>query len=117
MSKKAEQNPHHYHLGKACLILGLTACVLLVIFWLWIYRFHKYYPGGGLNPPILNDIWNTMFGISVFTTPPVAIMVLLCGIIGIRQGREKYKRQALFGALISMLMLVLYSLYFISVLF
>jgi len=104
-----------FSLGRIALLASLVACVLLVIYWVWLYRFHTLYPGGGLDSPLLNDLWFAMFVASLFGCPPMSVIALVCGILGRLRTHEPHRRSALMGALMAPVVLMLYSLYFFPV--
>jgi len=102
-----------FNLGKASFIATLLSGLFLIVFWTWIYRFHKYYPGGGLEPQLLNDLWLGLFGLSVIATPLFAIIGLVGGVVTKWRKPERSKGLALASIVLSLLVLALYSLYFI----
>jgi len=107
-----KHNWQRYSLGKASFIAGLIAFLLSTVYWIWywVWTFFGFYKSfvGDLS---LTGI--VFFCISVFVTPIFVIVALLCGAFGSIQKYGKHKRLAHIGMIVSVLALMVYSLYFI----
>jgi len=112
---QAEQKRHLYRLGKVSFIAGLIACVSLLICLKWLDEFRKICPvsGCGLGHRLFGDFWHTLFGISLFVAPVAALVALILGMAGRLKKQEQYKRLALGGVGLGILVLAIYLLCFI----
>jgi|GEM_PF-1860413 len=119
MPTPTEHKRHFYPLGKASLIAGIVACVLLSICLKWIHEFRKICPveGCGIGHRLFGELWNVLFGVSLFAAPPIAIAGVVMAVISLLKKQEQYKKQTLIGAGMSALVLIIYLLYFIIIAF